>query len=102
MNKTLLDILPTERAHAVTAKQICTELELKADYEVRAIVNALRRAGYPICSDSHGYWLSGKPAEVFETIHSLEHRMVGIAEATEGLYHYLITEGFINDTQDKD
>lgn len=95
-NKTILDILPTNRDFAITGKQICIELGYRSDPEVREIVNALRRAGKPICSNNHGYWLSNKPEEIFETIHSLERRMVGIAEATEGLYHYLIEEGFVD------
>ena len=94
--KTLLDILPHDKNHAITAKEICQVLELERESYVREAVNALRRTGHPICANSHGYWLSDKPEEIFETIHSLEHRMVGIAEATEGLYHYLIEEGFVD------
>lgn len=95
-NKTLLDILPHDKQHAITAKEICEVLGLEKDICVREAVNALRRVGKPICANNHGYWLSDKPEEVLETIHSLEHRMVGIAEATEGLYHYLIEEGFVD------
>lgn len=95
-DKTLLDILPHDKQHAITAKEICEVLGLEKDICVREAVNALRRVGKPICANSHGYWLSDKPEEVLETIHSLEHRMVGIAEATEGMYHYLIEEGFVD------
>ena len=94
--KTLLDILPHDKNHAITAKEICQVLELERESYVREAVNALRRTGHPICANSHGYWLSNQPDEVMETIHSLEHRMVGIAEATEGLYHYLFEEGFVD------
>lgn len=92
--KTLIELLPKNKEFAIHGKQLCDELGLTKDSEVRAVVNALRREGYPICSNGSGYWLSDNPAEVLETIHSLEHRIVGIAEATEGLYHYLIEEGF--------
>lgn len=95
-NKTFLELLPNNKEYAIHGKQLCDELGLTKDSEVRAVVNALRREGYPICSNKDGYWLSDKPEEIMETIHSLEHRMVGIAEATEGLYHYLIEEGFVD------
>ena len=94
--KTLLELLPKNKEFAIHGKQLCDELGLKNDYAVREVVNALRREGYPICANKDGYWLSNNPAEVLETIHSLEHRMVGIAEAAEGMYHYLIEEGFVN------
>ena len=94
--KTLLELLPKNKEFAIHGKQLRDELGLKRDSEIRAVVNALRREGYPICANKDGYWLSNNPAEVLETIHSLEHRMVGIAEAAEGMYHYLIEEGFVN------
>ena len=94
--KTILDILPNDKQHAITAGRICSELNYRNDIEVREIVNALRCAGYPVCANSHGYWLSDNPAEVLETIHGLEHRMEGIAKATGGLYHWLIEEGFVD------
>lgn len=95
-DKTLLEILPHDKNHAITARKICEVLGLEHDACVREAINALRRVGKPICANRNGYWLSDKPEEIFETIHSLEHRMVGIAEATEGLYHYLIEEGFVD------
>ena len=94
--KTLLELLPKNKEFAIHGKQLRDELGLKRDSEIRAVVNALRREGYPICSNQDGYWLSNNPVEVLETIHSLEHRMVGIAEATEGMYHYLIEEGLLD------
>lgn len=96
ITKTILDILPSDKNSAITAGRICKLLGLERDIEVRETVNALRRAGHPICANNHGYWISDKPEEILETIHSLEHRMVGIAEATEGMYHWLIEEGFVD------
>ena len=94
--KTIIDILPHKKEFAITGKHIADELGYRSDIQVREEVNALRTAGYPICSNNHGYWLSDKPEEVFETIHDLEHRMEGIAKATGGLYHWLIEEGFVD------
>jgi len=53
--------------------------------EVRDIVNALRRAGQPICSDENGYYYAAPPQELAATIRQLSGRIAGIAAARDGL-----------------
>jgi hypothetical protein len=53
--------------------------------DVRAVVNALRIDGEPICSCCEGYYYPVTKSEVIQTIQSLESRIVGICKAVNGL-----------------
>jgi biotin operon repressor len=65
-----------------------TGLEARFDVsgkEIRDAVNALRRAGYPICSDETGYYYAETAAELKESINHLTKRIAGIVAARDGL-----------------
>ena len=53
--------------------------------ELRDMVNSLRRAGYPICSDERGYYYAKTAQELKATINQLSRRIAGIATARDGL-----------------
>lgn len=89
-----IDAFPHNKEFRKTATELLEPLDRNYTPEVRHIVNVLRSEGIPICSDRHGYWISDNPTEILKTVHSLENRMVAIAKATEGMYHYLIERGF--------
>jgi hypothetical protein len=53
--------------------------------ELRDTVNALRRAGQPICSDENGYCYAETVQEIIATIRHLNRRIAGIEAARNGL-----------------
>lgn len=53
--------------------------------EIRRLVNSLRCAGKPICSDAMGYFYGETPLEVKATIAQLNSRVRKIAQARDGL-----------------
>lgn len=93
----LIDFLPHEKENAINGANLIKYGGLKSTIELRKEVNFLRAKGVPICSDFTGYWYSEKPEDILSAIHQLEHRMEKIANATEGLYHFMIERGFKND-----
>ncbi len=54
--------------------------------QLRDAVNALRRAGHPICSDDSGYYYAATRQELTATIRQLTGRIMGIAAARKGLF----------------
>lgn len=52
---------------------------------LRRIINILRSAGYPVCSDVNGYWYATDKMELSKTIEALEGRAIKIFEATAGM-----------------
>lgn len=53
--------------------------------EVRALVNALRQEGVPVCSNSRGYYLARTAAELDVTIKHMRQRAASITQAAAGL-----------------
>lgn len=53
--------------------------------EVRAIVNFLRKKGYPIGSSSKGYWFAKSKDEIEETLQHLHQRKSAIQSVINGL-----------------
>ena len=53
--------------------------------EVRAIVNFLRKRGYPIGSSSKGYWYAKNMEEISDTIKHLYQRKTAIQSVINGL-----------------
>lgn len=93
----LIDFLPHEKENAINGADLIKYLGLNSTMDLRKEVKFLRAKGIPICSTSQDYWYSEKPEDILLTIHQLEHRMEEIANATEGLYHFMIERGFKND-----
>ena len=75
----------------ITGAQIANEVGLKPrntgkeGADMRAIINALRVKGYPICADGNGYWWPETKAELEEYIASLEGRIADQQKALSGL-----------------
>ena len=79
----LLELLMNERK-PIKSKEIKRLIGL-SDAVVRRYVNALRVMGYPVCSSQKGYYLSYSKQDVLKTIRSLEHRVMGMTTAINGL-----------------
>lgn len=52
---------------------------------LRRIINSLRTKGYPICSDTGGYWYAQSKAELIENVEALRGRALKILEAVSGM-----------------
>ncbi len=52
---------------------------------LRRVINSLRTKGYPICSDTSGYWYAESKAELLENAEALKGRAYKILEAARGM-----------------
>lgn len=52
---------------------------------LRHVINSLRQMGYPICSDTGGYWFATSRSELIENINALKGRAIKILEAVRGM-----------------
>lgn len=73
-----------ERENSITSHKL-REIFGICGEDVRRLVNQARKEGYPICAYRHGYFYSEKPADVLETVNSLNKRIEGIQRAVNGL-----------------
>ncbi len=53
--------------------------------DVRKSVNNLRQNGYPICSDSGGYWIARSKDELLDNAGRLRSRAIKIMEDVKGM-----------------
>lgn len=93
-------------ARPITARQLATatkgyrEEAGKEGANMRAIINALRTKGYPICASGKGYWWPQSVQELDTYIDSLTGRIEDIRRAKDGLIraraHMLTGAGFIS------
>lgn len=76
------------QTHGVTNPLRSDKLEAATGFkstEVRALVNALRQDGVPVCSNSKGYYLARTAAELDITIKHMRQRAASITQAAAGL-----------------
>lgn len=79
-----------QKGNEITGKEIANTIGLKPrstgkeGADMRSIINALRRKGYPICANGNGYFWPGSRAEIEEYIASLEGRIRKEQEALTG------------------
>ncbi len=52
---------------------------------LRHVINSLRQMGYPICSDTGGYWFATSKDELVENIEALKGRAIKILDAVRGM-----------------
>ena len=69
---------------AASSKELEAAFHVKGT-ELRRAVNRLRCDGYPICSDTTGYFYAARQSEVRATVAQLTGRISKIAAATKGL-----------------
>ena len=69
---------------AASSKELEAAFHIKGT-ELRRAVNRLRCDGYPICSDTTGYFYAARQSEVRATVAQLTGRISKIAAATKGL-----------------
>lgn len=72
------------RKHVTSSQTLEKMLNLSGN-ELRKQVNALRREGIPIASNSEGYFYAENAAEIYATIRSLHKMRRGLDSAIEGL-----------------
>lgn len=101
-----LGVVRSRRAGApVTGTEIANAIGLaprangKAGADMRAVINALRVKGWPICASGEGYWWPANSAELAAYIASFEGRIRDQQRALDGL-----RDGFdkIDDTVEPD
>ena len=82
------------RDNAQTALQVSLALGLgrrasgrivDGDRICRALANAARKAGQPVCSGNNGYWLPASPEEAEETIGRLQSQGVDMLAVADDL-----------------
>jgi biotin operon repressor len=74
----------TGRKNAASSKTLEAVFHIKGA-DIRKMVNTLRCAGIPVCSDTAGYYYAGTQEEVNTTIAQLNSRITKIANAKNGL-----------------
>lgn len=74
----------TGREKAASSKELEAAFNIKGA-EVRKVVNSLRCAGAPVCSDTVGYYYAASQEEVNATIAQLNGRITKISNARNGL-----------------
>lgn len=72
------------RKHVTSSQTLEKMLNLSGN-ELRKQVNALRRGGIPIASNSEGYFYAENAADIYATIRSLQKMRRGLDAAIEGL-----------------
>ena len=72
------------RKHVTSSQTLEKMLNLSGN-ELRKQVNALRREGIPIASNSAGYFYAKNAADLYATIRSLQKMRRGLDSAIEGL-----------------
>ena len=54
---------------------------------LRRVINTLRQKGYPICSDTKGYWMATDKREILDNAEALKGRAIKILEAVRGMQY---------------
>ena len=52
---------------------------------LRRIINSLHQKGYPICSDTGGYWYAQSQQELLDNAEALRGRAIKILNAVQGM-----------------
>lgn len=78
------------RTHHTGRRNAASSTTLEAVFhvkgaEIRKTVNALRCGGFPVCSDTAGYYFAQTQDEVNATVAQLNGRITKIANAKNGL-----------------
>lgn len=74
----------TTEDEAINAREL-GELYNLTKREIRMVVTALRKEGYPICSSNNGYWYGKNEKDVDKTVKRLEAQIANMQEAVDGL-----------------
>ena len=72
------------RKHVTSSQALEKVLDMSGN-ELRKQINALRREGIPIASNSAGYFYAENVADLYATIRSLQKMRRGLDSAIEGL-----------------
>lgn len=87
-----LEIISVQRKGSeITGTKIARAIGLKErdsgkdGADMRSVINALRRKGYPICANGKGYYYPASREEIAEYIESLAGRIESEQEALDGM-----------------
>lgn len=79
------------KGNEITGKNIANKIGLrprgtgKDGADMRSIINALRKKGYPICANTKGYYYPTSKQEIYEYVESLRARIRKEQEALDGI-----------------
>lgn len=88
---TLDVIIRHPKSNPITGKNVANRIGLKErdtgkeGADMRSIINALRKKGYPICAGGRGYYYADHWSEVIEYAQSLKGRIEKMEESVAGL-----------------
>ena len=92
MQRAALELISIQRKGSeVTGRNVANAIGLrhresgKEGADMRAVINALRRKGYPICANGKGYYYPKDRAEIQEYMESLSGRIQKAQEALDGM-----------------
>jgi len=83
------------RGNEITGRDIAMQIGLrprdtgKEGADLRSIINALRKRGYPVCANGKGYFYPKSKKEICEYVESLRGRIKKEQEALDGLIQCL-------------
>lgn len=87
----LIEIGTHYKGNEVTGTKVANAIGLKPrdtgkeGADLRSIVNALRRKGYPVCANGRGYFWPRNQTEILDYQESLQKRLAKIQEAYDGI-----------------
>ena len=89
----LIKYLSDNNTEYIKSNQIMTAIpEITQSSTLRAIINVLRKNGYPIISSSKGYKLTDDKEEVMKCIRTLQQRVKRINDACAGMMYYFVKQ----------
>ena len=80
----VITLIPRKENGIITAKHLSMITGYTETF-IRKIINEARSAGYPICSNRHGYYLSTECSDISDTIKFLSRRINTQLQAINGL-----------------
>lgn len=89
--RTLRVVMKYSKGSAITGKEIAHAIDLPEresgleGADMRAVVHALRKKGYPICASVDGYWYAKTSEELSTYIMELTARIASQTEVLEAL-----------------
>ena len=89
----LLEVSRHPKGDEITGAKLANSVDLKPrdtgkeGADLRSVINALRRSGYPVCANSKGYYWPKDQTEMLDYQESLRHRIDQMQEAYDGIEH---------------
>lgn len=88
---TLAQVYAHHKGGEITGRKLAASIGLvnknkqRVGADMRAVINALRTKGYPICANGKGYYWAASPGELREFTESFERRIEDQYKAMRGM-----------------